>query len=40
VPELDDARFQEIAHRADEECPISLALRGNVDVTVTATLEG
>ncbi len=40
VPELDDERFQEIAHRADEECPISLALRGNVDVTVTATLQG
>jgi osmotically inducible protein OsmC len=40
VPGLEDDRFQEIAHRADEECPISLALRGNVDVTVTATLEG
>ena len=40
VPQLDDDTFQQIAHRADEECPISLALRGNVDVAVTATLEG
>jgi osmotically inducible protein OsmC len=40
VPGLDEERFQELAHRADEECPISIALRGNVDVTVNARLDG
>ena len=40
VPGIDEGRFQEIVHRADEECPVSIALRGNVEVTVSATLEG
>jgi len=40
VPQLegDAARFAELARHADEQCPISAALRGNVDVAVTATL--
>lgn len=40
VPGLDQAGFQEAAERGEQGCPISNAIRGNVAVTVTATLEG
>jgi osmotically inducible protein OsmC len=39
VPGIDDARFQELAADAKEKCPVSQALRGNVDISVDATLE-
>ena len=41
VPKLDgDAdAFVELARHADEQCPISAALRGNVDVQVDARLS-
>jgi lipoyl-dependent peroxiredoxin len=40
VPGLDQAGFQAAADQAELGCPISNAIRGNVSVTVTATLEG
>jgi osmotically inducible protein OsmC len=39
VPGLDPAGFQEAAEAAEKGCPISNAIRGNVAVTVTATLQ-
>jgi lipoyl-dependent peroxiredoxin len=40
VPGLDQARFQEVAERAEQQaCPISNALRNNLRITVKATLE-
>jgi len=39
VPGLDQAAFDEAAQAAEGRCPISNAIRGNVEVTVTATLE-
>jgi lipoyl-dependent peroxiredoxin len=38
VPGLDQAGFQAAAEAAEKGCPISNAIRGNVAVTVTATL--
>jgi osmotically inducible protein OsmC len=38
VPGIDQAGFEAAATDAGENCPISLALKGNVDVTVEATL--
>lgn len=38
VPDLDEEAFGEIARHADEQCPVSNALRGNVEVTVEAAL--
>ena len=38
VPGLDEATFDEIARHADEQCPISEALRGKVEVRLTAAL--
>jgi osmotically inducible protein OsmC len=35
---LDDAALQRIANDAKTGCPVSRALKGNVDVSVTATL--
>lgn len=40
VPGLDQARFQEIAEQAELGCPISNAIRNNVAISVSATLEG
>lgn len=40
VPGLDQAKFQEIADTAEQGCPISNSIRGNVAITVSATLEG
>ena len=39
VPELDQAGFEQAAQTAHENCPISGALRGNVEMSVQATLE-
>jgi osmotically inducible protein OsmC len=40
VPGLDQAGFEEAAAAASQGCPISQALKGNVEVGVEATLEG
>ncbi len=39
VPGLDAAAFQELADTAEKGCPISNSIRGNVTITVSATLE-
>ena len=39
VPEIDDAKFQELAEAAKEGCPISGALKGNVALSIDAKLE-
>jgi osmotically inducible protein OsmC len=39
VPGLSQEEFVEIAGQAEQGCPISNALRGNVQITVDATLE-
>jgi osmotically inducible protein OsmC len=39
VPGVDQAAFAAAAAAAGEGCPISGALKGNVDITVDATLE-
>lgn len=39
VPEIDQDRFEEAARAASEGCPISGALKGNVEITVEARLE-
>jgi len=38
VPDMDTERFEAAAREADEHCPISNALRGNVDIRLRATL--
>jgi osmotically inducible protein OsmC len=38
VPKVDDATFQRIADETRIGCPVSRALKGNVDIQVTATL--
>lgn len=38
VPNLDDAAFQKIAQDTKDGCPVSKALKGNVQITLTATL--
>lgn len=40
VPGIDEARFREIADGAKDNCPVSRALKGNVELSVEATLEG
>lgn len=39
VSGLDQAGFEAAARTAEQGCPISNALRGNVEITVTATLD-
>ena len=39
VPGIDDQRFQDAAEEAKENCPVSKALRGNVELTLNARLE-
>ena len=39
VPNVDDATFQQAAETAKDGCPISQALKGNVELSVKATLE-
>jgi len=40
VPGLDEAGFREAAEAAKENCPVSQALKGNVELSVTARLTG
>ena len=40
VPSLDEPAFMDIAAEAEKSCPIANALRGNVDIHVSAHLEG
>jgi lipoyl-dependent peroxiredoxin len=40
VPGLDEAGFREAAEGAKENCPVSKALKGNVELSVTARLAG
>lgn len=38
VPKVDDATFQRLVNDTRTGCPVSRALKGNVDIQVTATL--
>jgi osmotically inducible protein OsmC len=38
VPNIDEATFQRIAKETKDGCPVSKALKGNVDIQLTATL--
>jgi len=40
VPGIDQAAFEQAAQGAGENCPISQALKGNIEIEVEATLEG
>ena len=40
VPGIDESAFQEAANAAKDGCPVSGALKGNVEITLDATLEG
>jgi lipoyl-dependent peroxiredoxin len=40
VAGMDAATFADAAQKAERECPVSNALRGNVDITVDASLAG
>lgn len=40
VPGLDQAAFEEVARAGEEGCPISNAIRGNVEIRLTSELEG
>jgi osmotically inducible protein OsmC len=37
VPGIDEATFDRLADDAKDNCPISAAIRGNVDLSVEAT---
>lgn len=39
VPGIDQAQFEQLAAEGEQGCPISNALRGNIEITVSATLE-
>jgi lipoyl-dependent peroxiredoxin len=39
VPGLDEAAFRQAAEDAKENCPVSQALKGNVELSVTPRLE-
>jgi lipoyl-dependent peroxiredoxin len=39
VPGIDEATFVALAEDAKDNCPISQAIKGNVEVSVTATLR-
>jgi osmotically inducible protein OsmC len=39
VPGLDQAGFEEAVRNADEHCPVSNALRGNLEIEIEATLQ-
>lgn len=39
VPGIDQAAFEEAARGASRDCPISQALKGNLEIEVEATLE-
>jgi lipoyl-dependent peroxiredoxin len=39
VAGIDQSQFEQAAESAGQNCPISLALKGNIDISVDATLE-
>ena len=39
APNIDEATLQRVASAAKDGCPVSRALKGNVDIQVTATLQ-
>ncbi|MGI9050692.1 MAG: OsmC family peroxiredoxin [Rubrobacteraceae bacterium] len=39
IPSLDAEGFRDAAEQADQICPVTNALRGNVDISLSATLE-
>ena len=39
VPDIDAEQFEAAAREADVHCPISIALRDNVEIRLSATLE-
>ena len=39
VPGMDAENFQNAVEQADQGCPVSNALRGNVDIRVNASLD-
>jgi osmotically inducible protein OsmC len=39
VPGIDQAKFEEMAKKGEQGCPISNAIRNNVDINLKATLE-
>ncbi|HEY5086112.1 MAG TPA: OsmC family peroxiredoxin [Gemmatimonadaceae bacterium] len=39
VPGIDQAKFHQIADGTKDGCPVSQALKGNVSITLTATLR-
>jgi osmotically inducible protein OsmC len=39
VPDIEGADFEALARHADEQCPVSNAVRGNVEVTLDARLD-
>jgi lipoyl-dependent peroxiredoxin len=39
VPDIDEATFQRLAEDAKDNCPISQAIKGNVELVVEATLQ-
>jgi osmotically inducible protein OsmC len=40
VPGVDEPTFRTAVERAKDGCPISRAIKGNVEITLDATLEG
>lgn len=40
VPGLDEEGFRSAAEQAEQTCPVSNALRGNVDIQLNTSLEG
>ena len=39
VPGMEDATFKDAATKAEAQCPVSNALRNNIEITVDATLS-
>jgi organic hydroperoxide reductase OsmC/OhrA len=38
VPGIDEAAFERAAEEAKDDCPVSMALQGNVELSVVARL--
>ena len=39
MPGLDQDAFERLAREGEQGCPVSNALRGNVEIVLTATLD-
>jgi len=39
VPGMDQATFEQLARTAEQNCPVSNALRNNVEISLSATLQ-